>query len=128
MSKLIEISHKGNFQKVERFFKRMLKPNVWKILDKYGRYGVEALTAATPVDTGLTAASWSYEIQEADGSYSIIWKNSNNTRDGVPIVILLQYGHGTRCGTYVKGIDFINPALKPVFDSIADILWREVTQ
>ena len=128
MSNLVSVTHSGSFKNVERFFKRMLKRDIYKALDFYGQKGVEALSAATPVDTGLTAASWKYEIQEANGSYSLVWTNSNIANNGMPIVLLLQYGHGTKSGGYVKGIDFINPALKPVFDSIAEVLWKEVTR
>lgn len=95
------------------------------VLNKYGQRGVEALSHATPVDTGKTAASWSYEIQESDNSIEIIWSNSNVNK-GLNIAILLQYGHGTRNGGYVVGRDYINPALQPLFDELADKAWEEV--
>lgn len=98
------------------------------ILRKYGRIGVEALSSATPVDTGKTANSWHYRIEE-EGRHkvSIIWTNSN-TNKGVNIALILQYGHGTRQGGYVKGIDYINPAMKPVFDAISNKAWEEVSR
>lgn len=96
-----------------------------KILDKYGQAGVNALSAATPIDSGATASSWYYEITESKGNYTITWSNSN-VADGVPIVILIQYGHATKNGGYVQGIDFINPTLKPMFKKIADDAWMEV--
>ena len=96
-------------------------------LDKYGKEGVAALASATPVDTGLTASSWSYEIKQKNGSISISFKNSN-IQNGVPIAIILQYGHGTRNGGWVQGRDYINPAIQPIFDRIANDAWREVTK
>lgn len=95
-------------------------------IEAYAQKGVEALAAATPVDTGKTAASWSYEIQSKNDILTITWKNSNEA-DGIPIVVLLYYGHGTPQGHYVKGRDFITPAIRPVFDEIADKVWKEVT-
>ena len=95
-------------------------------MDKYGRQGVEALSSATPRDTGLTASSWSYEIIRKHNSARIIFKNSNVTSEGTPIAILIQYGHATKNGAWVEGIDYINPALKPVFEGMADNIWREV--
>ena len=96
-------------------------------LDKYGREGVAALASATPKDTGLTAASWSYRIEQRNGSATIAFYNSN-IQNGVPIAIILQYGHGTRNGGWVQGRDYINPAIQPVFDKIAENAWREVTK
>lgn len=95
-------------------------------LRKYGEYGVIALKAATPYDSGKTAESWDYEIQHRGSRSKIIWKNSNINK-GVPIAVILQYGHGTGTGGYVQGVDYINPALKPVFQNLADEAWREVT-
>ncbi len=89
--------------------------------------GVDALSAATPVDTGLTASSWGYEIHSSGATSSIVWTNSN-VNDGIPIAILIQYGHGTRSGAYVQGRDFINPAMRSVFDNIANAVWKEVTR
>ena len=96
-------------------------------LDKYGREGVAALSSATPVDTGLTANSWHYKIEQRSGSVSIVFYNSN-IQNGVPIAIILQYGHGTRNGGWVQGRDYINPAIQPVFDKITEDAWREVTK
>ena len=96
-------------------------------LDKYGREGVAALSSATPVDTGLTADSWYYKVEHANGSASINFYNSN-IQNGVPIAIILQYGHGTGNGGWVQGRDYINPAIQPIFDKIAENAWREVTK
>lgn len=90
------------------------------ILDEAGRLGVEALASATPKDTGLTAASWYYEVRRGSDATEIVWKNSNLTKDGDPVAILLQYGHGTGTGGYVAGVDYINPAMQDVFASISD--------
>lgn len=95
-------------------------------LEKYAREGVTALASATPVDSGETAASWDYEIQKGNGKVSIYWTNSN-INDGVPIAVILQYGHGTNGGGYVQGRDYINPAIRPIFDKIAENAWKEVT-
>lgn len=96
-------------------------------LDRYGRAGVAALASATPVDTGLTASSWYYEIERANGSVTIAFHNSN-IQNGVPIAIILQYGHGTRNGGWVEGRDYIDPAVRPIFDKLANDAWREVTK
>lgn len=121
----ITFHQKGDFKKIDAFFKIASRGAFFNPLKKYGKMGVEALKAATPVDTGNTANSWSYEIEARKDSYSITWTNSN-INDGVPIAIILQYGHGTRNGGYVQGIDYINPALKPIFDAIAEEAWKEV--
>lgn len=117
---------KGSFENTNKFFKKMSQKNIFKSLDKYGEEGVAALTASTPVDTGKTASSWSYEIRKTNSSISIIWKNSNIV-DGVPIAVVLQYGHGTATGGYVQGVDYINPALQPIFERISKEIWKEVT-
>ena len=104
----------------------MSKGEIFKHLDEYARQGVQALASATPVDTGLTASAWGYEIQKSRGAYSIFWTNTN-VITGTPVVIWLQYGHGTGTGGYVQGRDFINPAIQPIFDRIADSVWQEVT-
>lgn len=122
---MIKISQHGSFKNTENFFKRSQKINIKNILEKYGKEGVSALTSATPLETGLTASSWDYEIHYKKGIYEIVWTNSN-INDGIPIVILIQYGHSTKNGTFVKGKDFINPALKPVVNKLADEIWREV--
>lgn len=123
---MIRIKVKGSTRKTESFLRRNKKIKL-SSLDKYGQMGVEALSAATPVRTGLTAASWSYEIKPTATGYSIVWKNSNVV-DGYPIAIILQYGHGTRNGGYVQGIDYINPAIQQIFKQIADDAFLEVTK
>lgn len=122
----IRVKHRGNFNKTEKFFKKAQKDEFFDRLDRYARMGVSALESATPVDSGLTASSWDYEIHQSRNSAKIVWTNSN-INQGVPIAIILQYGHGTRNGGYVQGRDYINPAIKPVFDRIAEGVWKEVT-
>ncbi|HNX63451.1 MAG TPA: HK97 gp10 family phage protein [Candidatus Limiplasma sp.] len=100
--------------------------NLTNLLTLYGQAGVEALSAATPKDSGETAGSWSYEIVQKPTGVAIVWSNSN-MNDGANIAVLLQYGHGTRNGGYVQGVDYINPALKPIFERIANEAWKEVT-
>lgn len=124
---MIKFVQKGDFKKTNSYFERLLELIKLGKLDAYGRRGVQALHDATPVDTGKTANSWNYEIVRRGEKVSIIWKNSN-INDGVPIAIILQYGHGTRNGGYVTGIDYINPAIKPVFNDIARDIWKEVTR
>lgn len=124
---IIVVKQRGDFRHLEGFFKRIKQMRLRDKLEKCGREGVDALAAATPVDTGLTASSWSYEIQMDESSYGITWVNTNVNK-GVNIALILQTGHGTRNGGYVKGIDYINPALKPVFDKFAEDLWGEVTK
>jgi len=124
---MVVITHRGNFKNTEKLLNGAKKLDYKKILDLYGQEGVRALASATPVDTGLTANSWSYTISATKSSYVISWTNSN-VNNGVPIAILLQYGYGTRNGGYVQGRDYINPALQPIFDKIADAAWREVTK
>jgi len=124
---MIVVKQRGDFRHLEGFFKRIKQMRLRDKLEKCGREGVDALAAATPVDTGLTASSWSYEIQMDENSYGITWVNTNVNK-GVNIALILQTGHGTRNGGYVKGIDYINPALKPVFDKFAEDLWGEVTK
>lgn len=123
---MISIKQKGNFSKTEKFLKKSFGRDYLDVLEKYAQQGVAALSAATPIDSGRTATSWEYEIIQNDSSISIIWKNTN-TNKGVNIALLLQYGHGTRNGGYVSGRDYINPALQPVFDKMADAAWKEVT-
>ena len=123
---MISVKVRGDFKKTEQFLERNKKLR-FKDLDKYGKQGVQALAAATPTDTGLTAASWYYEIEVTDSTTSIVWKNSNIV-DGVPIAVILEYGHATRNGGYVPPHPYINEALKPIFDKIADSAWKEVTK
>lgn len=117
---------KGDFSKTEKMLKKSLGKDYYSVLDKYGKEGVNALSAATPIDSGETARSWEYSIEKKKGSFSVVWKN-NNIQSGVNIAIILQYGHGTRNGGYVQGRDYINPALRPIFDELANAAWKEVT-
>lgn len=124
---MITFRQKGDFSKLTRYLERVKEVVKLGDLDKYGRAGVAALASATPVDTGLTASSWYYEISNKNGSAMISFHNSN-IQNGVPIAIILQYGHGTRNGGWVEGRDYINPAIRPIFDRIADDAWKEVTK
>lgn len=122
---MITFVHKGNFEKTEAFLKRAKEAEFLNRLDAVAREGVSALAAATPVNTGKTASSWDYEIVRTKTGATIYWTNSN-VNDGVPVAILIQYGHSTGEGAYVQGTDFINPAMVPVFNNIAESAWREV--
>lgn len=124
---MIVIKQSGDFSKTTRFLERAKEVIHVGQLDRFGREGVAALRSATPVDTGKTAESWDYEIENKDGRASITFTNSN-IQNGVPIAIILQYGHGTGSGGYVQGRDYINPAILPVFDQIVDDAWKEVTK
>lgn len=124
---MITFKQKGNFSKLDMYFEKILSAIKLGKFDKYGRMGIEALSAATPVDTGLTSESWYYETKITNSGFSLSFRNSNIV-DGVPIAIILQYGHATRNGGYVKGRDYINPAIQPVFDQIAKDMWKEVTK
>jgi hypothetical protein len=124
---MVVIKHRGNFNNTERFLKGASKINFRAILDPYGQQGVRALASATPIDSGKTASSWGYDIIINKGSVSLVWTNSNVV-SGVPIAILLQYGHGTRNGGFVQGRDYINSALQPIFDRISEEAWREVSK
>ena len=124
---MITFRQKGDFSKLTRYLERAKEVAKLGDLDKYGRAGVAALASATPVDTGLTASSWYYEISNKNGSAMISFHNSN-IQNGIPIAIILQYGHGTRNGGWVEGRDYINPAIRPIFDRIADDAWKEVTK
>lgn len=124
---MITFVHKGNFNNTERFLKRAKELKLQRLLDKYGKKGVDALSDATPVDSGKTAASWSYEIEYGNDTASIHWTNSNVNKN-VNIAMILQYGHGTRNGGYVQGRDYINPALQPIFEELANEAWGEVTR
>lgn len=123
----IVIRHKGSFKNTDRLFKRLSKFEISRVLDKYGQRGVDALSAATPVDSGKTAGSWNYEVERSGRGYEIHWTNSN-VNQGVNIALILQLGHGTGTGGYVQGIDYINPALEPIFDALAEEAWQEVTK
>ena len=122
---MIKYTLKGSFKNSEKFFegiKKLLPQKINSILNEYGRQGVVALQSVTPKDSGTTSDSWSYSLIPM----GIVWSNSNATNEGTPIAILLQYGHGTRNGGYVQGRDYINPAVRPIFDKIADACWKEV--
>ena len=124
---MIRFRQKGDFSKLTRYFERVKEVVRLGDLDKYGRAGVAAIASATPVDSGLTASSWYYKIENKGGSVTISFHNSN-IQNGVPIAIILQYGHGTGTGGWVEGRDYINSAIQPIFDEIANNAWREVTK
>lgn len=124
---MISFRQKGDFSKLSRYFERVKEAAKIDVLDRYGQEGVAALASATPVDSGKTANSWYYEIKRQNGLVSIEFKNSNINK-GVNIAIILQYGHGTGTGGWVQGRDYINPAIQPIFDKIADDAWKEVTK
>lgn len=117
---------KGDFRKAERYLRRKKNMEIMGILYRYGMRGVSELSQATPMDTGLTAGSWYYEIEKTKRGYVLGWNNSNLTTDNTPIAILLQYGHGTGGGTYVQGTDYVNPALAAVVKNISEEIWKEV--
>lgn len=121
----ISVKVEGNFDPSEKFLNFLKGKGYLNQLDKYGRKGVEALASATPKESGLTAASWVYEIEEAPGMTSITWRNTNTVK-GINIAMILQYGHGTGTGGYVQGRDYINPAIQPIFDEILETVRREV--
>lgn len=123
---MLKFVAKGDFKNTERFLGRMMNRVYLKKLEYYGQKGVEALASATPRDTGTTAASWAYKIEDDGKSVRLVWTNSNRS-NGVPIAILIQYGHATRNGGFVQGRDYINPALRPIFDDMAQSAWKEVT-
>jgi hypothetical protein len=123
---MIVFEHKGDFKNTDRFLRRMTKADFASILQRVGKRGVSALAAATPVDSSLAANSWGYETRRSRGSFEINWTNSD-IENGFPVVIGIQYGHGTGTGGYVRGRDFINPAMRPIFEQILADLWTEVT-
>ena len=124
---MVSVRHKGNFDKVNRYLVNVKKAVKPKVLERFGEAGVKALASATPVDSGLTASSWYYEIENQNGKYTIRFNNSNVNKH-VNIAIILQYGHGTRNGGWVEGRDYINPAIQPIFDKIVEEAWKEVTK
>lgn len=123
---MVIVKQKGDFSKTEKFLNIISKKLYYRNLQKYAEQGVAALASATPIDSGTTANSWDYEIRQTKNSVSIYWTNSNVNK-GVPIAVIIQYGHGTRNGGYVQGRDYINPAMRPIFDKIAENVWKEVT-
>lgn len=126
---MIKVEVRGSFKNAQTFLQRMKKREQFRVLEKYGPIGVAALKAATPEDSSETANAWSYEIIDRPGYFRINWRNAHMEKPGhSPIAILLHYGHATRNGGYVHGLDYINPALKPIFKQMADDMWREVTK
>ena len=123
---LVVMKQSGSLKNFEGFLYKNRKRRLYQLLNEYGKQGVELLRDATPVDTGKTATGWDYEIEVSSQGVSLYWGN-NNVNEGVPIAILIQYGHATRSGSYVQGIDYINPALRPLFESMATKLWKEVS-
>ena len=124
---MIGFRQKGDFSKTTKFLKRLKQDVSISTFEKYGEKGVAALASATPVDSGLTASSWYYKIEKTNSSISLLFCNSN-IQNGVPIAVILQYGHGTRNGGWVQGRDYINPAIQPIFDQIVKEAWGEVTK
>ena len=124
---MLKVTSSGSFKNFDEFAKRMQSRNLDQILKKYGTKGVDALSNATPEDTGETAKSWKYKIVKKPGEVSIGWHNTHE-ENGIPIAVLIQYGHGTRNGGYVAGRDYINPAIRPIFDQILDDVWKQVTK
>lgn len=122
----VSVKSTGHFKSTLDFLDELSKNPYRDIFEKYGKLGVQALTAATPVDTGKTASSWEYKIIETKDATKLQWHNTN-VDDGVVVAVLIQYGHATRNGGYVQGRDFINPAIKPILDGLADQIWKEVT-
>ena len=123
---MISFGHKGDFSKLSKYLENLKDALRLKSLEKYGRVGVDALSSATPIDSGTTSGSWYCEIEKSSGGYVINYCNSN-INDGVPIAVILQMGHGTGTGGWVEGRDYINPAIQPVFDNIVNEAWKEVT-
>lgn len=119
------VSH-GSFKNTEDFLAKLKRVDILKIMEANGKIGVDALSSATKVDTGLAAASWSYRVSHSGGNYTLAWFNSD-VENGFPVILMLQYGHGTRGGGWVEGRDFINPAMRPIFDRISQEVWKAVT-
>jgi len=123
---MISIESKGSFNRMNAFLRKLSEDDMYSRVEKFAKEGVRALASATPIDSGETKTSWNYEITHSKGSWSIAWTNTHSD-GGTPVAILLQYGHGTGTGGYVQGRDYINPAMKPIFDKIADDVWKAVT-
>nr|DAV35597.1 MAG TPA: type I neck protein [Caudoviricetes sp.] len=123
---MLYVTSQGDFSKTQKFLAKLARPNIIERLKVYGSMGVGALSAATPKDSGKTAGSWGYEVKQSGKTYSIVWTNTNVVQ-GVPIAVILQYGHGTGTGGYVKGRDYINPAIQPIMDRIAEDVWKVVS-
>lgn len=127
MAELIKVKQIGDFSKTKQFFERVKELGSLSVYDQFGKRGVEALSSATPVRTGLTASSWMYDIKHDGEDVTITWSNTN-VKNGYNIAIILQYGHATNHGGYVKGYDYINPSIRPVMDELAGDVWKEVTK
>lgn len=127
---MISVKHSGSFEHLEHFLKKNADMNVDHYLEMYGQKGVEALANATPRDTGLTANSWRYEIvkDKQKGLITIHWINDNVVDDWFNVALMLQYGHATGTGYWVEGVDYINPALRSIFDKMAEEIWQEVNE
>lgn len=123
---IIKVTKKGNFNKTRNVIKNIQNKKYLNILDRIGRLGVDALSRATPVDTGKTSDSWGYSIEQRRDSVSVVWTNSNVVNGWANVAILIQYGHATRNGGYVQGRDYINPAMKPLFDQLAKEAWEAI--
>ena len=124
---MFSLKEHGNYDRIRNYLMRNKTPQYIKVLEHYGQEGVAALSQATPVDSGLTASSWSYKVVPGTTKSSIEFHNTN-INNGVPIAIILQYGHGTGTGGWVEGRDYINPAIQPIFEKIAEEAWKEVTK
>lgn len=122
---MIRLTSSGSFDKTFRYLQRLKGPTIFSSLERHGRAGVEALSRATPAETGETANSWGYQVSSKPGRYTISWFNTH-VDDGVNVAVIIQYGHGTGTGGYVQGRDYINPAMRPIFDRIAEDVWRQV--
>lgn len=123
---MISSTSSGNFENIRAFARRVRSKDIFSELDRYGKRGVEALAAATPKESGISASSWEYRVSVKGKRPSISWHNTNVDANGTPIVILIQYGHGTGTGGYVEGFDFINPVIQPIMDEIAENVWKKV--
>lgn len=125
---MLQITSRGSLDRTEHFLARLQRGDMFNSVNALAQQGVDALSSATPVDSGATAGSWSADVRISRGGCTIFWKNTHFDAAGTPIAIMLQYGHGTGTGGYVQGRDYINPAIRPIFDLIADAVWREVQQ
>ena len=123
---LINVNVYGEWEDIENFLRKQKEKKIVSILEKYGREGVAILSSVTPIDTGVSASSWFYEIIQNEKGISIVFRNNSTTYEGTPIVVLLQYGHGNGNGGYIQGRDYINPAIQPVFDKMIIEAWQEV--
>lgn len=127
MGKVISFTQQGNFKKTDRFLHSLIGLHYGNKMKHYGEKGVQALRAATPKDSGETAEAWSYEIVEEPGRTAVYWRNSHVV-NGTNIAVILQYGHATRNGGFVEGIDYINPAIRPIFRQMSEEAWKEVVR